>query len=92
MYINEKGDLNTKDRIDALMSLANFYREVRGARIRREWQVTFGLWVILATIAISATSIRDIPYWIVAAFIVVAFFLYLPWLRFHFKLHEKEAA
>jgi hypothetical protein len=52
MYINEKGDLNTKDRIDALMSLANFYREVRGARIRREWQVTFGLWVILATIAI----------------------------------------
>ena len=39
--INEKSGMNTKDRIDALMSLANFYREVREARIRREWRVTF---------------------------------------------------
>ena len=89
-YISEKSRMNTKDRIDALMSLANFYREVREARIRREWRVTFGLWVALATIAISAASIKAIPYYYVAAFVLLAFVLYLPWLFFHFGVHERD--
>ena len=74
--LNEKSGMNTKDRIDALMSLANFYREVREARIRREWRVTFGLWVALATIAISAGSIKAIPYCFVVGFVLLAFVLY----------------
>ena len=88
--INEKSGMNTKDRIDAFMSLANFYREVREARIRREWRVTFGLWVALATIAISAGSIKAIPYYFVVGFVLLAFVLYLPWLFFHFGVHERD--
>lgn len=82
--------MSTKERIDALMSLANFYREIREARIRREWRVTFGLWVALATIAISAGSIKAIPYYFVVGFVLLAFVLYLPWLFFHFGVHERD--
>jgi len=89
--INEKSEMSNKDRFDALMNLANFYREVRGARILREWRVTFGLWAALATIAISAVSIKAIPYCIIVAFVIVAIVLQLSWLLFHFSVHEKEA-
>ena len=83
--------MNAKHRFDALMDLANFYREIRQARISREWQVTFGLWVVLATIAISAATIKPIPYCFVVAFVFLAIVLHPLWLLFHFNVHEKEA-
>jgi hypothetical protein len=90
--IKDQGRMNTKDRIDALMSLANFYREVRGARISREWRVTFGLWAALTTIAISAASIKAIPYWIVVAFVLLAITSRLSWLFFHFSCRDRAAS
>ena len=89
--INEKSGMNTKDRIDALMSLANFYREVREARISREWRVTFGIWVVLATVAISAASIKAIPYWVVVIFAISAILFQTWWLSFHFDQYEDQA-
>ena len=44
----------------------------------------------LATIAISAASTKAIPYYFVVAFVLLAFVLYLPWLFFHFGVHERD--
>jgi hypothetical protein len=73
------------------MSLANFYRKVREARISREWRVTFGIWVVLATVAISAASIKAIPYWVVIIFAISAILFEAWWLSFHFGQHEDQA-
>ena len=44
----------------------------------------------LATIGISAASTKAIPYYFVVAFVLLAFVLYLPWLFFHFGVHERD--
>ena len=88
---NDKNQMTTKDRFDAFLNLANFYREVREARIGREWRVTFGIWGVLATVAISAASIKAIPYWVVCIFAISAILFQSLWLSFHFGVHENEA-
>ena len=89
--INDKSRMNTKHHFDALMNLANFYRQVREARIAREWRVTFGIWVVLATVAISAASIKAIPYCVVIIFAISAILFQAWWLHFHFNVHQDEA-
>jgi len=89
--IEDQSRMNTKDRFDALMNLANFYREIRQARISREWRVTFGIWTVLATVAISAATIKTVPYWLTVVFAVSAILFQGYWLRRHFRLHENEA-
>lgn len=68
--------MDTKEQIDACISLANVVDSRRNSRTQSDWRFTLAIWAVLAA-ALALVSAKAFPLWIGVALAI----LYGRWLR-----------
>jgi hypothetical protein len=81
--------LDNKDRLDALLRIAEFYMAVRKERRQYEWRVSLGLWVGLAGGMISLKGISLLV--LVPLLILVNIGHAWVWVRSYYTRNERDS-
>lgn len=77
-----------KNQFDALMALAEFRRQLREARIGREWQINVLVWAVLAGLILKPELLAGLSHRAAAVLAIVV--LHLAWLRWHWRKGRED--
>jgi len=68
-----------RDRFDAFLALADFRRQIREARIARQWQASFALWALLAGAYLKRDELGCAALVAISVGSIAAHFFWLHW-------------
>jgi hypothetical protein len=77
-----------KNQFDALMALAEHWRQGREARIAREWQVNLLVWALLVALAAKPNVLPGCSFRLGAILLVVG--LHVLWIAWHWRRARQD--